>query len=116
MLHHKTRPQRFQGCPGSEVMLQAYLCLARAKYGMGVHSVNSTRFDAHLEASTLVSVSKDPPSFSVLPAGKGVLRRAADSETKQKLSDSVPDHCSQDTGELCSLVCTAVSSTCVHTN
>ena len=57
-------------------MLQAFLHLARAKYSMGVHRVSSANFDAHLEASTLISVSKDPPSFSLLPPGKGVLKRS----------------------------------------
>jgi hypothetical protein len=113
------RGQNFKrDCQDVDRLLQAYLCLARARYGMGVHSVSSTKFDAHLEASTLISVSTDPPSFSLLPPGKGVLRRAAGNRATEEDAGSLPNDCSQDiAGVLCPMACTAIAShACMQTD
>jgi len=60
------------------VALQAFFCLAKARYAMGSHRIGTSQFDAHMLATTLLSLEPglDGPQYSVLHLSES---KAADS-------------------------------------
>lgn len=48
--------------------MQAFFCLAKARYAMGSHRIGTSQFDAHMLATTLLTLEPglDGPQYSVL--------------------------------------------------